>query len=299
MAEVLNYAEQYGRELASAYPYTLQFGALWENDNTKRYELDKMHANTIYLPDVNVKGTLEDGNRDTIGTFTRKSFNEWEVKKLRNHKTWNDLLHPMDVVQTNMVVTIKNATRKYNETVKFPYLDSLMLTTVYNDSKEVLKGANVRQVDLTVNNILSTFDEMMDVMDDAFIPQTRRILYVPTKVKTLIDNCKDIYRISGQKVLGRAVSRIDEVQVLPVPTKAMTTSDGQLISMFLVHPSLILPICNYAFSGVEAPSVHSQGKYLYFEEFFTDVFILDKKAEAVQYVIPKATEPENPDTPTG
>lgn len=288
MAEALNYAKQYGRTLAESYPYQLQFGALWVNDNTKKYELDKMNADTIYLPDVNVKGELQDGNRDVIGTFTRKSYNDWEVKKLRNHKTWDDLLHPMDVKQTNMVATIENATKKYNLNIKFPYLDKMVLTSVFNDSKEVLKGENVKQVALTTDNILSTFDELMDTMDDALVPISGRKLYVPTKVKTLIDNCKDIYRMSGQKVLGRAVSRIDEVEVLSVPTRAMTTSDGQDISMFLVHPSLILPIVSYAFSGIEAPSVHSQGKYLYFEEFFADVFILDKMAEAAQYVIPTA-----------
>ena len=68
----------------------------------------------------------------------------------------------------------------------------------------------------------------------------------------------------------------------------METEDGQKISMFLVHPSLILPVCNYEFSGLEAPSVHSQGKALYFEEFFCDAFILNKKAVGAQFVIPNA-----------
>lgn len=286
MATAINYAKEYASALAQGYPYALQFGALWVNDNTKKYKLDTMKANGIYLPSVEVTEGLSDGDRDTIGTFTRKHSNNYEYKELRNHKTWNTLVHPMDVVQSNTVATIQNATQEFNNTYKFPYLDTMLISAVYNDSKTVLSDANVKSLDLTADNVLATFDELMDTMDDAFIPVSGRKLYVPTKVKTLIDNCKDVYRVSGNKVLGRAISRIDEVEVIGVPTSVMVTADGQAISMFLVHPSLILPVCNYEFAGLEAPSVHSQGKALYFEEFFADVFILNKKANAAQFVIP-------------
>lgn len=296
MATAINYAKEYGRELAQAYPYQLQFGSLWANPNTKRYKLDTMKANGIYIPSVTVTEGMSDGDRDTIGTFTRKHSNDWEYKELKNHKTWNTLVHPMDVVQSNAVATIANATREYNITYKFPYLDKMLLTAVYNDSKTVLENANVTEETLTADNVLTVFDNLMDVMDDAFVPTFGRILYVPTKVKTLIDNCKDVYRISGTKVLGRAISRIDEVEVIGVPTSVMQTEDKQDILMFLVHPSLILPVCTYEFSGIEAPSVHSQGKALYFEEFFCDAFILNKKAVAAQFVIPKNTTPSEPST---
>ena len=288
MANAINYAKEYGRELAQSYPYVLQFGELWANPNTKKYKLDTMKANGIYIPSVTVTEGLRDGDRDTVGTFTRKHSNDWEYKELRNHKVWDTLVHPMDVIQSNTVATIKNATEDFNVTYKFPYLDKMLLTAVYNDSKTVLEDANVKQENLTVDNVLTVFDELMDTEDDAFVPKYGRILYADTKTKTLIDNCKDIYRVSGTKILGRTVSRIDEVEVRDIPTSTMETEDGQKISMFLVHPSLILPVCNYEFSGLEAPSVHSQGKALYFEEFFCDAFILNKKAVGAQFVIPNA-----------
>lgn len=285
MAQAINYAKQYSAALADAYPYALQFGALWANDNTKKYKIN--NADSIYIPHIELTGGLEDGDRDTIGSFTRKQSNRWELKQLRNHKTWNTLVHPMDVVQSNDVATIKNATNAYNERIKFPYLDNLLLETVYTDSTTKLSNANVVRATLTAANVLTYFDQLMDTMDDAFVPMTGRKLYVPTAVKTLIDNSKDIVRTSGNKVLGRVVSRIDEVEVIGVPTKAMTLKNGTVIQMFLVHPSLILPIVSYEFAGIEAPSVHSQGKALYFEEFFADVFILEDLAVAAQYVIPE------------
>lgn len=41
----VNYAESYSRELANAYPYVLYSGALWSNENTKKYKV--VDAKTI------------------------------------------------------------------------------------------------------------------------------------------------------------------------------------------------------------------------------------------------------------
>ena len=35
----VNYAEAYSRELANAYPYVLYSGALWSNENTRKYKV--------------------------------------------------------------------------------------------------------------------------------------------------------------------------------------------------------------------------------------------------------------------
>lgn len=285
MANEINYAKEYSAAIAEGYSNNLNFADLWKNDNTKKYKLDTMNANTIYIPKITLTGGLEDGDRDSIGTFSRKQTVSYETKTLRNHKTWNTLVHPMDVVETNDVATIQNATEKHIKDEVYPYLDKLILSTIFTDSKTALSDSNVKSSDLTVENVLTIFDELMDVMDDGLVPQSGRVLYVPTKVKTLIDNANAVYRVSGNKVLGRAISRIDDVEVKSVPTPIMTVGE-QKISMFLVHPSLILPVQRYEFSGIEAPSVHSQGKSLYFEEFFTDAFILNDKAIGAQFVIP-------------
>ena len=57
------------------------------------------------------------------------------------------------------------------------------------------------------------------------------------------------------------------------------------IAMCLVHPSAILPIVSYEFAQLQAPSAVTQGKYVYFEESFEDVFILDKKHNAIKFVV--------------
>ena len=102
----VNYAEQYSRELSQAFPYVLYFGRLYQTPNNQKYKV--IDAKTIKIPTITTSGRV-DGNRDTITGFTRNVDNEWETKTLTNHREWSTLLHPQDVNQTNMVLTIKNA----------------------------------------------------------------------------------------------------------------------------------------------------------------------------------------------
>lgn len=52
--------------------------------------------------------------------------------------------------------------------------------------------------------------------------------------------------------------------------------------MLLLHPSAILPVVSYEFAQLQAPSAMSKGKYVYFEESFEDVFLLNKRKDAIQ-----------------
>jgi len=55
--------------------------------------------------------------------------------------------------------------------------------------------------------------------------------------------------------------------------------------MFLVHPNAVITPVSYQFAQLDPPSAGSEGKYIYFEESFEDVFILNKKADAIQFVV--------------
>ena len=77
---VLNYAEEYARELAQAYPYTLYFGKIW---TATKPEVKFVDNKTIHLPSLTTTGRVN-GDRDTIGTFSRNFDNNWETKTLKN-----------------------------------------------------------------------------------------------------------------------------------------------------------------------------------------------------------------------
>jgi hypothetical protein len=135
-------------------------------------------------------------------------------------------------------------------------------------------------------------------MDNARVPVTGRILYVTHEVKSILKNAEKISRYleveGGEKRINRIVSRLDEVEIIGVPAPLMQTlydftngwapAAGALqINMFLVHPIAVLTPVSYTFSRLDEPSAGSEGKYIYYEESFEDVFVLNNKAGAIQF----------------
>lgn len=290
---VVNYAEQYSRALAQNFPYVLNFGKLYQTPNNSIYKV--IDAKTIKIP-VITTGGRNDGNRDSITGFSRNVDNSWETKTLSNHREWSTLLHPQDVNQTNMVLSIQNATKVMNETQKFPEMDAYCVSKIHTDA--VAQGVTDDNTALTVNNVLTVFDSYMEAMDDARVPQTGRILYVTPAVKTLIKQAKDIVRNisvdNNSTVLNRNISRIDEVEIISVPSDLMKTvynftngwavgATAKQINMLLIHPIAVLTPVSYSFASMETPSAHSKGKYLYYEESFEDVFILNQRKNAIKF----------------
>lgn len=297
----VNYATQYSSELANAYPHVLNFGRLWSTENTERYKV--VDAQTVKIPVLSTGGRTA-GNRSKIGDFSQNFSNDWETKTLKNHRVWQTLVHPKDVMETNMVASIANITKTMNETEKFPEMDAQLISSIYNE-RNTLEAVAQETTALTAANILAKFDSLMEKMDEALVPANGRILYVDTFTKTLIKNAISIVRANGDKAINRDVNRLDEVEMISVPSTLMKTAytfttgfaaaaDAKEIAMFLVHPSSILPIPSYAFAQLQTPSALSQGKYVYFEESFEDVFILNQRKGAIQFVVKKAVSRKAP-----
>lgn len=297
MADIadLNYAKQYSRALSQAFPYVLNFGALYNTPNNRTYRW--VNARTIEIPSIKTTGRV-DADRDTIATAQRNFTNAWEPKVLENERKWSTLVHPMDIDQTNMVATIANITRVMNEEQKFPEMDAYCVSKIYNDWTTLGKTADTTVV--SEQTVLTVFDTLMLKMDNARVPVQGRILYCTHEVKTMLKNADKISRSidleGGENRINRIVSRLDEVEIIGVPATLMRTlydfsqgweiEDGaDQINMFLVHPSAVLTPVSYTFSRLDAPSAGSEGKWVYYEESFEDVFILNNKADAIQFNI--------------
>ena len=299
MAEALNYAKQYSRALSQAFPYVLNFGALYNTPNNRIYRW--VNARTIEIPSIQTTGRV-DADRDTISTAQRNFTNAWEPKVLENERKWSTLVHPMDIDQTNMVTTIANITRVMNEEQKFPEMDAYTISKIYDDWTTLGKTADTTAV--SEQTVLPIFDKLMLNMDNARVPVQGRILYVTHEVKTMLKNADKISRSidleGGENRINRIVSRLDEVEIIGVPatlmktlydfTKGWAVEDGAAqVNMFLVHPTAVLTPVSYTFSRLDAPSAGSEGKWVYYEESFEDVFILNNKADAIQFNITEAT----------
>ena len=295
----INYAAQYARELAQAYPYALNFGALYATPNNGRYRMGE-DGKTIYIPNLSTTGRVA-ADRDTIATATRNYDNAWEPKTLSNQRKWSTLVHPKDIDQTNEAASIANITQVFNEEQKFPEMDAYCVSTLYK-----LWCAQSHEADttaLSAANVLTVFDALMLNMDNARVPANGRILYCTNEVKTMLKQASGLARnfdVQGKKSsIDRTVSRIEEVEIIGVPATLMKTAytfasgwavaeNAAQINMMLVHPSAVITPVSYQFSQLDPPSAVTEGKYIYYEESFEDVFILNKKSDALQFNVTAA-----------
>ena len=296
----LNYATSYERTLDQAFPYVLNFGALYATPNNGRYRW--VNSKTIEIPRLSTTGRVN-ADRDTIAQASRNYDNSWETKTLSNERKWSTLVHPMDVDETNMTATIGNITQVFNEEQKFPEMDAYLISKLYSlwttsVSAEGYTGKTADTTALTTANVLTVFDNLMLNMDNARVPANGRILYCTHEVKTMLKQATQIQRSwdvqSSADSINRAVSRLDEVQVIGVPASLMKTAyvfttgyapaeQAKQINMMLVHPLAVITPHKYSFAQLEAPSALSEGKYVYYEESYEDVFILNNKADAIQF----------------
>ena len=291
----VNYAEAYERALAQAYPNVLNFGELYNVANNQVYKF--VDSKTIHIPSISVSGR-KNVNRDAIdGTFQRNVDNSFETKTLTFYREWSTSIDPADVMDTNMILTIQNATKVFNEEQKFPEKDAYTISKIYADW--TAEGKTADKTVLTVDNILSVFDKLMEAMDEALVPSTGRLLYVTPAVKTLLKSASNIglsKSVEHQANINRVVDRLDEVKLITVPSFLMKTAydfttgfapsdSAKQINLFLVHPSAILTPNKYAFVGMEAPAAGTKGDYIYYEKEYADVFILNNRTGAIAFNI--------------
>lgn len=195
-----------------------------------------------------------------------------------------------------MVLTIQNATQVFNQTQKFPEKDAYTISKIYADW--TTQGGIADTTVLTVDNVLTIFDKLMEEMDEALVPYAGRILYVTPAVKTLLKNASQIglrKDVTGTSTsVNRVVDRLDEVTLSTVPSTLMQTAydfnvgfeaadDAKQVNMFLVHPTAILTPSKYSFVGVEAPAAGTKGDYIYYEKEYSDVFILNNRTAAIAF----------------
>lgn len=298
----LNYAEGYKRALANQFPYVLQFGELW-NNAVEGTDYKFVDEKTIKIPRLSTTGRVN-ASRDTIAQAARNYDNSWETKTLEHERKWSTLVHPMDIDQTNVTTTIANITKTFNETQKFPEMDAYLISKLYERWTTSIAGEGYtgHTADTTAlsdgDAVLAVFDKFMLNMDNARVPATGRILYCTHEVKALLKSAASIAKRwevqnpSGE--INRVVEYLDGVKINAVPKELMKTAynfttgwapatTADQIDMFMVYKGAILTPISYTFVKLDEPSAGSEGKYIYYEESFEDVFILNNRADGLQF----------------
>lgn len=301
----INYATAYQLGLQQRYSANglLYSQRLWNSPSNSLIKFTG--AKTVKLPKLLITSGRKDRNRRTITNAEANYSNDWETYELTNERYWSTLVDPSDVDETNQTVSIANITKVYNDEEKIPEMDKQMFSSLY-DRKVTLSGEDsITELELTTANILDTFDTLMTEMDEAEVPAEGRVLYLTPTVRKILKEAEGISRSlsvqSNTGVIDRRVMRLDEVEILPVPSARFKTlydfTDGakdvdgaQQISMMLIHIPCMAAPQKYDFVALDEPSAKTAGNWLYYEQSYDDVLLFETKADGVAFVVAPAPE---------
>ena len=282
----INYAEQYSKELANAYPYLSYFGEVWASPNNSKYRPALDNAKTVFIPSMTVSGAKA-VNRDFInGQFSRNFNNGYEAKTMSMDREWDTIVDPLDITETNDVATIANITKTFNEFQKIPEMDCYAASKLASFADAF---GGIDSTTLTADNILATWDNYLAYMTDQRVNRDRLIVHVTPQTYKLLKQAAGITRFlevaNGIQAVDRNVAKLDGVTIVETPSDMMkdsydftegweAASGASQVNMLFVDPlALIAPIV-YDTSMLTPPSAVSKGKYVYYERYYYDVFNL-------------------------
>ena len=287
----VNYAAEYSRALAEAYPYLSYFGAIWASPNSALYRPGM--GKTMYIPNITVSGA-KDVNRDQItGTFNRNWNNELQAVTLEMDREWDTLVDPMDIQETNDVAVIGNITRMFNEFQKIPEMDAFMASKLASFAGNF---GGVSTQSLTSSSILTEWDNALEYMTNQRVNRDRLVAYMTPGTYKLLKQATGITRFlevsNGIQAADRNIARLDGVTVVEVPSDMMKTkytftegwavhADAVQINFMLVDPMAVAAPIKYETAMMSAPTAQSKGKYLYYERYYYGAFVLNQRQAGV------------------
>lgn len=298
MTEVINYADAYQNAVQQAfYDGHLYSADLWNSPSNSMVKFDG--AKHIKVPRLTITAGRQDRQRRTITGFAANYSNDWDSYELTNERYWSTLVDPLDVDETDMVVSIANITRQFNLDSKMPEKDREMFSKLYQQKVHYDGDDGIHTESVDETNILKLFDEMMSNFDEARIPAEGRILYVTPKMNSILKRADAMNRtvvISDPSAITRTVHSLDEVTIHVVPSDLMQTafdftigsklkSDAKQIDMFLIENGIQIAPEKYSFVGFDQPSASTSGNYLYYEQSYDDVLMLSTKTKGYEAVI--------------
>ena len=283
---IVEYAQIFSNVLRELYAQEMTSFELY-NSNT---DLQIINGNQIKIPKLSVSG-YKDHNRGTLGFNTGTYTQDYDVKTLDHDRDVEFAIDPMDVDETNQVVSIANIQKRFDTTQAIPEADAYTYSKIYSEYVRI--GGTVKTEALTVDNVLSDFDDNISKMEDAGVPLDRVILYCTTEYKNLLKNANGVSRIlqaNGEGNLDRRIKTVDDIKkIVTVPSARFKSlydfTNGwapgvgaKQIDYILIDPESQVSRDKYSYIKVYTPGHDSRtaDKYLYQNRKYNGTFAIDE-----------------------
>lgn len=195
---------------------------------------------------------------------------------LTKDRSFTFAIDKLDEDETLSQLQAASALSRQNREVVIPEVDAYTYGVMCTGA-----GTKPTAVTLTDTNIYDEILKASQTLDDAFVPETGRVLVVTPAVYQLMKKCPDITMetdIGNDMRVKGVISMIDGASVIRVPTSRLPENFGFL----LAHPSAtVAPVKLEDYRTHEQPQGISgslvEGRIVY------DAFVLDNKKKGLYY----------------
>lgn len=237
-------------------------------------------VNTVAMNDYDRAGTGE--NKSRYGAYGSVG-NEFEEMTLRKDRSFTFVIDKMDKDETQGVLAGASALARQQREVIVPEVDQY----VYN---EMCANAGTKDTTTTLTsaNIYERILIGNQALDDAEVPESKRILLMNPASYFLLKRNKDIFMetdVAEEMRLRGVVGYIDGLSVIKVPANRLPAKFGFMIA----HP-----VATVAPTKLEDYKIHQdppgisgelvEGRIVY------DAFVLNNKKKAIYYAENKPAE---------
>lgn len=285
MPNTINYAEIYSNQLRELYGQELTCDALYHSNN----DIQLNNGKTIKIPTLSVSG-YKDHTRASLGFSQGNYANDYETKTLDHDRSIEFVIDPMDFDETNTVVSLANVQNRFEKTQAIPELDCYTYSKLYSEAKRL--GSTIKTTALTTANILSDFDDNLEIFENKGVPLDRLILFCIPAYKKLLKNAEGIQRTLDIKQGGgidRRVHSIDDISniVTVMPDRLKTLYDftdgckaattAKSIQYILIDPECQVSRVKYSYIHLFSPGSDSRtsDNYLYQNRRYNGTFAID------------------------
>lgn len=286
MPNTINYVTQFDTKLRDLYGQELTSDALFHSN----LDIRVTGAKDIKIPKLTVSG-YKDHSRSSLSFNSGSYANDFETKTLDHDRDIEFGVDPMDVDETNTILSVANIHSRFEKTQAIPELDCYTYSKVYTEASRV--GATIKTSSLSTSNVLSDFDDNLVALEDAGVPLDRVILFCTAAYKKLLKEATDIQRtwnVNGNNgAINRTVHTLDDItKIVTVPSARMKTAfnftngcvvaDGaKNIDYILIDPECQVSRVKYSYIHFFTPGTDSRtaDKYLYQNRRYNGTFAID------------------------
>lgn len=252
-------------------------------------DLQIVQGKNLKVPKMTVSG-YKDHKRGTVGFNTGTYSNDYELKTLDHDRDIEFSIDPMDVDETNLIVSIANVQARFEKTQAIPEADCYTFSKLFTEAKRV--NANISNTALTKANILEQLDDDLIAFSEAGVPLERVIMYCTPMVKKLLKTADGIQRTleaTGNDI-DRRVHTVDDImKIVEVPSARLKTGydftngcvpagTAKQINYILVDPEAQVSRQKYSYIKVFTPGHDSRtaDNYIYQNRKYNGTFGIDQ-----------------------